>query len=123
MHSEPMIAVRDVRASSRWYKELLEADNDHDRDDFDRITADGKVMLMLHHWDVDHGAFSKTPRSNPGAGFLLWIFTDRLDAIRERAASMCVEIAKEPWQNERAGWREFTLVDPDGYRVAIAQFR
>ncbi len=122
MYSETMIAVRDVRALARWYRELLEADYDHGREDFDRIVADGKVILMLHHWDTDHGAFAKDPSANPGAGLLLWIFIDHLDAIHERARAMQAEIAKEPWINPRAGWREFTLIDPNGYRIAIAQF-
>jgi hypothetical protein len=46
----------------------------------------------------------------------------RLDAIRERAGAMHAKIMKEPWQNPLAGWREFTLMDPDGYRIAVAQF-
>jgi hypothetical protein len=38
MHTEPMIAVRDVRASAACYRELLGCTNDHDGDDSDALS-------------------------------------------------------------------------------------
>jgi hypothetical protein len=49
----PLIAVRDVRASSRWYAELLAADTLPDRphrDVYDRIWRSGRLLLQLHAW-------------------------------------------------------------------------
>lgn len=54
--AQPLIAVRDVRASSRWYAELLGADAlpDHPhRDVYDRIWRAGRLLLQLHAWDAE----------------------------------------------------------------------
>ena len=54
--AQPLIAVRNVRASSRWYAELLGADTlpDHShRDVYDRIWRSGRLLLQLHAWDVE----------------------------------------------------------------------
>ena len=56
VEAQPLIAVRDVRASSRWYAELLGADTlpDHPhRDLYDRIWRSGRLLLQLHAWDAD----------------------------------------------------------------------
>src|ERR1700756_4005404 len=54
--AQPLIAVRDVRASSRWYADLLGADAlpDHPhRDVYDRIWRAGRLLLQLHAWDAE----------------------------------------------------------------------
>ena len=51
VETQPLIAVRNVRASSRWYAELLGADPlpDHEhRDIYDRIWRAGRLLLQLH---------------------------------------------------------------------------
>ena len=56
VEAQPLIAVRNVRASSRWYAELLGADSlpDHPhRDFYDRIWRSGRLLLQLHAWDAD----------------------------------------------------------------------
>jgi catechol 2,3-dioxygenase-like lactoylglutathione lyase family enzyme len=53
MHSEPMIAVRDVRASAAWYKKVLGCESDHGRRDFDRLVDGERVLLMLHQFAAE----------------------------------------------------------------------
>ena len=54
---QPLIAVRNLRASSRWYRQLLRAEalpeHEH-RDSYDRILRDGQVVLQLHAWDEEN---------------------------------------------------------------------
>ena len=54
---QPLIAVRNVRASSRWYRQLLQAEalpeHEH-RDTYDRVLWDGQVVLQLHAWDEEN---------------------------------------------------------------------
>src|SRR5262249_28858943 len=56
VEAQPLIAVRNVRASSRWYAELLGADSlpEHShRDLYERISHSGQLILQLHAWDED----------------------------------------------------------------------
>ena len=120
MHSTPMLFVSDVRASGAWYCRLLGATTDHDRDDFDRVMSGDQVLLMLHRWDhAEHGMPARPPGAEPGLGLMVWITVPDLDGVHERAQSMGSEIVAAPQRNPLAGWREFTLRDPDGYRIAF----
>ena len=121
MHSEPMIAVRDVPASAAWYRKLLDCTNDHGRPDFDRVIKDDRVLLMLHQTQAaEHGLTKPVPGAT-GSGFLLWIYVDDLDEVYERAKKLKAPIVVEPHTNPQAGWREFTVRDPDGYHLAFAE--
>ena len=115
-----MVMVADVPASARWYRELLVAENDHGREDFDQIVSGSNVLLMLHC--VSEGEHGLTvPRRNErlGVGFALWISMDDLDGAFARAKRLEAEILVEPWDNPRAGWREFSIRDPDGYTINL----
>ena len=52
--SQTMLMVRDVEASSRWYQELLGLTSDHGGPDYERLLADGELVLQLHHEGTDH---------------------------------------------------------------------
>jgi hypothetical protein len=56
---QPLLAVRDVRTSARWYatllgatrtSELMASDHDHL---YDRLVVDGSLVLQLHAWDAE----------------------------------------------------------------------
>jgi hypothetical protein len=87
--AQPLIAVRDVRASSRWYSELLGADSlpEHShRDFYDRISVSGKVFLQLHAWDQeDHPNLVNAAAAPVGHGVVLWFQVEDFDAAVERA--------------------------------------
>lgn len=120
MHSIPMLMVRDVPASVRWYCGLLGADNDHGRDDFDQIVSGPNVLVMLHCIsEGEHGLM--VPRGNErlSVGCALWFSTEDLSAAYSRANDMGADILVEPWDNPRAGWKEFSVRDPDGYTINL----
>ena len=120
MHSTPMLFVRDVRASAAWYGGLLGVTSDHDRDDFDRIIDGDNVLLMLHRWDhAEHGMPARPADAETGLGIMVWITVPDLDRVHAKARDMGTEIVSEPQRNPLAGWREFTLRDPDGYLIAF----
>jgi hypothetical protein len=57
VQAQPLIAVRNVRVSSRWYAELLGADSlpEHNhREIYDRILCSGRLVLQLHAWDAEN---------------------------------------------------------------------
>ncbi len=46
MKCTPMIVVRDVPASSRWYQQLLGLESAHGGDEFEMLMGDGGLELM-----------------------------------------------------------------------------
>lgn len=124
VQAQPLIAVRDVRASSRWYAALLGADGlpDHEhRDIYDRIEVSGRIVLQLHAWDEeDHPNLVDAGAARPGHGVLLWFEVADFDAAVARARGLRAEIVMEPHVNPAPQHREMWLRDPDGYVVVIA---
>lgn len=64
VQSQPLIAVRDVRISRRWYQQLLGVkglpEHEH-RNSYDRLMMDGRLILQLHAWDERITPISSTP--------------------------------------------------------------
>ena len=124
IEAQPLIAVRNVRASSRWYVELLGADSipEHPhRDVYDRISHFGRLLLQLHAWDAEeHPNLVNADAAPPGHGVLLWFQVDDFDSVVERARGLGAEIIEEPHVNPAPRHREIWLRDPDGYVVVVA---
>jgi catechol 2,3-dioxygenase-like lactoylglutathione lyase family enzyme len=124
VEAQPLIAVRDVRASSRWYVELLGADSipEHPhRDIYDRISCADRLLLQLHAWDEeDHSNLVNADAAPPGHGVLLWFQVVDFDGVVDRARRLKAEIIEEPHINPAPQHREIWLRDPDGYVVVIA---
>ena len=124
VQAQPLIAVKNVRASSRWYAELLGADRlpEHEhRDVYDRIACSGQLILQLHAWDEeDHPNLVNAGAAPPGHGVLLWFEVDDFDSAVARARGLGAEIILEPHINPAPRHREIWLRDPDGYVLVIA---
>jgi catechol 2,3-dioxygenase-like lactoylglutathione lyase family enzyme len=124
VQSQPLIAVRDVRASSRWYQQLLGADSlpEHEhRAVYNRMLCDGHLILQLHAWDEEQHPNLVNPDAAPcGHGVVLWFEVDDFDAAVGRARSLRAQVVEEPHVNPNAGHREMWIRDPDGYVVVIA---
>lgn len=121
---QPLIAVRNVRASARWYQQLLglEALPEHShRDMYDRLYRAGQLVLQLHAWDEhDHPNLANADAAPVGHGVLLWFEVDDFDSVVERAGVLRAQIIDGPLFNPRPKHRELGLRDPDGYVVVAA---
>ena len=125
MRPQPLICVSDVEASSRWFQRLLGLQSDHGGAEYERLVADGRLVLQLHRWDVthDHGALGD-PAIAAGNGVLLWFEVDDFDAAAARAAALEAEVVLPRHRNppEPDGgpnhW-ELWLRDPNGYTVVL----
>jgi catechol 2,3-dioxygenase-like lactoylglutathione lyase family enzyme len=123
LRPQPLIAVRDVESSSRWYQRLLGCKSGHGGNKYERLLADDELVLQLHAWDVAHDPhpFMGSEALKPyGNGVLLWFQIADFDAAVSRARGLGAEILEEPHANPNAGHREVWLRDPDGYVVVLA---
>ncbi len=121
MHPQPLIAVHDVQASSRWYQALLGCESGHGGPEYEQLVFDGKLVMQLHAWGAHEHPHMGRPETKPyGNGVLLWFQTDAFDDAVRRARKLKAAILVDPVVNQNANHREFWVRDPDGYVVVIA---
>ncbi|MCA9675438.1 MAG: VOC family protein [Kofleriaceae bacterium] len=128
MRPQPLIAVADVEASSRWYQQLLGCTSAHGGPDYERLEHGGRLVMQLHRWEVEHGHGAiGDPTSRPyGNGVLLWFEIDDFDDAVARATALGAEVVLAPHRNPPAGepggpaHRELWIRDRDGYTVVVA---
>jgi catechol 2,3-dioxygenase-like lactoylglutathione lyase family enzyme len=120
MNLQPLIAVRDVEASSRWYQRLLGCKGAHGGPEYEQLTDNGRLVMQLHNWDIEEHRFLGDPAGPTyGNGVLLWFQIDAFDAAVDRARALGAEILEEPHVNPRAQ-PECWIRDPDGYVVVLS---
>jgi hypothetical protein len=54
MRPQPLIAVTDVEASSRWYQRLLGCQSAHGGAVYERLVSNGVLVIQLHGFEVEH---------------------------------------------------------------------
>ena len=121
MQAQPLIAVGDVEASSRWYQAVLGCQSGHGGLEYEQIVCQGEMILQLHQWDAHEHPNLGDQHSKPyGNGAVLLFQTDEFDRAIARISALGAEVLEEPKVNPNAGHREVWLKDPDGYVVVIA---
>ncbi len=119
---QPLIAVADVPAASRFYQALLGATSDHGGEEYERLVVDGELVMQLHSNEVEHHHGPLGDRSpTAGSGVLLWFELDDFDSAVARTRETGAEIVTDVHVNPNAGHRELWLRDPDGYLVVLAE--
>lgn len=124
---QPLLAVRDVLASSRWYAALLELrmlgetlEETHGNQ-YNRLLSGETLVLQLHCWDEEeHPNLIGEQDAKHGHGVLIWFEVEDFDAAVTRAAALKAEVLLEPQVNPGPKHREIWLRDPDGYVVVLA---
>jgi catechol 2,3-dioxygenase-like lactoylglutathione lyase family enzyme len=125
VRAQPLIAVADVEASSRWYQHLLGCKSGHGGAEYERLLFEGQLILQLHAWDAEaeddrHGHMGRADIKSRGNGVLLWFETDDFDAAVARGREIRAEVLDKPRVNPNAKHRECWFRDPDGYVVVLA---
>jgi catechol 2,3-dioxygenase-like lactoylglutathione lyase family enzyme len=120
MKAQPLIAVRDVERSSRWYRQLLNCESGHGGPEYEQIVSKGEIILQLHAWDAHgHPNLCHADSSPHGFGVLLWFQMSEFDAAVAQARALNAAILEEPHVNPRANHRECWIRDLDGYVVVL----
>jgi len=100
VRAQPLIAVRNVWASSSWYRQLLGLDSlpEHPhRDLYEGMLCGGELILQLHAWDEEaHPNLINADAAPPGHGVLLWFEVGNFDVQGDPP-----EVAK--WLAEKLG--------------------
>ena len=118
---QPLIVVRDVPASNRFYAQILEAESAHGGEEYEQLVSGGELILQLHNIDVEdhHGPLAS--RDVPlGNGVLLWFEVADFDAAVQRVKDVGALVERDAHVNPNANQRELWLRDLDVYLVVLA---
>jgi predicted enzyme related to lactoylglutathione lyase len=120
---DPIIAVKNVEASSKWYQSIFGCSSLHGGKEFDILTTDkNEVLICLHKWGEHDHPTMKNPGITPGNGLILYIRTEKMDILRQNAEKTGADIVQDIHLNPNSTKREFSLRDPDGYYLTITEF-
>ncbi len=118
---QPLLVVRDVEVSGKFYAEVLDAISDHEGPEYGQIISNGELILQLHVLEAEHHhEVLADPEIPLGNGVLIWFETDDLDAAVERVKRSGAKIERGPEINPNANQCEIWFRDPDNYLVVIA---
>lgn len=126
MRPQPLICVRDVEASSRWYQQLLNCKSAHGGPEYERLVVSGQLVLQLHSWDeMHHHGTIGDPNQLIGNGLLLWFEVDDFEAAVARVETMSVNVVlprhrNPPDKDSGPNHWEIWLRDLDGYVVVLS---
>ena len=121
MKPQPMLAVRDVQATSTWYQRVLGLSSGHGGAEYEQLLAEGELVLQLHEWDAHEHPHLGDPKVQPyGNGVLLWFHEPAVAAAYSKAVAAGAAVLEPLRVNPLAQHREFWLRDPNGYTVVVA---
>jgi len=122
MRPQPMIAVADVEAASRWYQQVLGAASGHGGAEYEQLLVDDRLILQLHRLEIEHhhGTIGD-PERPVGNGVALWFEASDFDATVRRIRAIAPTIVHDVHVNPNAAHREIWIRDLDGYLVVFAE--
>ena len=98
--AQPLIAVADVEASSRWYCRLLGGTSGHGGKGYERVMVGDDFVLQLHDWNVLEHPYLGDEGSRPwGNGALLWFRVHDFDGALTRAHELGAEFLEDRHPN------------------------
>ncbi|CAN5450366.1 hypothetical protein BH11BAC3_BH11BAC3_42100 [soil metagenome] len=120
---DPIIAVKDIAASTNWYQKIFGLKANHGGDHFSVLVADDKeIVLCLHKWEEHNHPTMTDPGIVAGNGLLLYFRTENMHKIYQNALDAGCVIAEDIHPNPNSLRREFSLRDPDGYFLTVSEF-
>lgn len=123
MKVDPIIAVKNVEESSKWYQSLFGCKSIHSGDEFDVLVSDeDEVILCLHKWEAHGHPSMQDPNTKPGNGLILYFRTENMVEVRENLRQLEYDVEEEIRLNPNSNKKEFSVLDPDGYYLTISEY-
>jgi len=120
---DPIIAVRDLKASSKWYQKILGFRDHHDSDHFAVLVSDdNEIALCLHPWGAHEHPTMTNPNITTGNGLILYFRTDNMNSVYDNALKAGCAIEEDIHLNPNSRRKEFSIRDPDGYFLTVTEF-
>jgi len=108
---DPIIAVKDVEVSSKWYEHVFGVK---------RLQGESGSFAVLG--SEHHHPPMADPGITPGNGLMLYFRTADMQDIRQPVADMRVVVDQDGHLNPNSLKKEFSLRDPDGYYLTITEY-
>ncbi len=119
---DPIIAVKDVEASSDWYQKVFNCKSMHGGKEFDILVAENdEVLLCLHQWEAHGHPTMEDASITPGNGLILYFRTENMQAIRQNVEKLGYPVEEDVHLNPNSTKKEFSLRDPDGYYLTVTE--
>jgi hypothetical protein len=93
---DPIIAVKDVEASSKWYQSVFDCRSLHGGNEFDILVSENdEILICLHKWGAHHHPTMTNPDIIPGNGPILCFRTENMNAIRQNVERIGVTVEED----------------------------
>lgn len=113
---DPIIAVKNVEASAKWYQSIFGCRNAHGGEEFAVLKLENdEVLICLHKWGAHEHPSMVNPNIEPGNGLILYLKTKNMDRILQN-------VEEGIHLNPNSNKMEFSLRDPDGYFWTVTEF-
>jgi len=120
---DPIIAVKDVNISAKWYQSVFGCKRTHGGDNFAVLVDENdEILICLHKWGEHKHPTMKNPNITNGNGLILYYKTHNLKEIRLNVEKMNCLLEEDIHLNPNSTKMEISLRDPDGYYLTITEF-
>lgn len=121
---DPIIAVKDVEDSTRWYQQVFGFKRVHGGiGNFAVLVSENdEILLCLHKWEEHEHSTMKDPNITAGNGLILYFRTENMNAILQNVEGIGCPVEEDIHLNPNSLKKEFSLRDPDGYYLTITEF-
>lgn len=120
---DPIIAVKDVESSTKWYEDLFGFKTKGEHNYFSVLLSENEeTILCLHKWGEHEHPTMINNTITTGNGLILYFKTDHLDQIRKKADDLMCNIEDEIHINPNSLKKEFSLRDPENYYIIVTEY-
>lgn len=122
--ADPIIAVKDVDSSAKWYETVFGFKNASPTGHGFAVLKNesDEIVLCLHAWQMDNHPTMKDQSITPGNGLLLYFRTPHWEEIYKSAKQLGWPLEEDIHVNPGPKKKEFSLRDPDGYFLTVSEY-